>query len=274
MPRACTGRVLVRAPCGGMLEEVMEEGTLVEEGEVLGRIGPVVTGESRSLVAPAAGLILEAPATPAVRQGAVLFVIGQTATGEVRRGARPTPRPLAVDAGAKLQAGWLERVSLPDLGVGGVPAKIDTGARTSALHVISIRVVGHAAGPSRRPILELTLPAGGGSKRRLIVRTPVKEYIEVRDTSGRLERRPVIETTLALGPLRRRIRITLTDRGDMQCPMLVGRSALAGGVVVDPSARYLLDTRRPGKLPPRARGKAPAGGGLGPTEGPAKLQES
>jgi hypothetical protein len=76
-----------------------------------------------------------------------------------------------------------------------------------------------------------------------VVRAPVKEYIEVRDTSGRLERRPVIETTLALGPLRRRIRITLTDRGDMQCPMLVGRTALAGGVVVDPSARYVLGTR-------------------------------
>jgi hypothetical protein len=185
----------------------------------------------------------------------VLFVIGQTPPGEVRRGARPVPRRLAIDAGQKLNAGWLERVSLPDLGIAGLPAKIDTGARTSALHVISLRVVGHAAGPSRRPILELTLPAGGGSRRRLVVRAPVKEHIEVRDTSGRLERRPVIETTLALGPLRRRIRITLTDRGDMQCPMLVGRTALAGGVVVDPSARYILGRGREAK--PVGSGREP-----------------
>jgi hypothetical protein len=223
-----------------MLEEAVEEGTLVAAGEVLGRVGPVVSGDSQPVVAPIEGMVLEAPASPAVRKGAVLFVLGQTPAGDVRRPPRPTQRLLGIDAGTKLQAGWLERVSLPDLGIGGVPAKIDTGARTSALHVISSRVVGHAAGPSRRPILELTLSAGGASRRRLVVRTPVKEYIEVRDTSGRLERRPVIETTLALGPLRRRIRITLTDRGDMQCPMLVGRTALAGGVVVDPSARNLL----------------------------------
>jgi predicted deacylase len=241
--RLCLARALVHAPCGGMLEEAVEEGALVAAGDVLGRVGPVIAGETQPVLAPIDGLVIEAPATPAVRRGAVLFVIGQTAPGDIRRGARPAPRRLSIDAGTKLHAGWLERVSLPDLGIGGVPAKIDTGARTSALHVISSRVVGHAAGPSRRPILELTLPAGGGSRRRLVVRAPVKEYIEVRDTSGRLERRPVIETTLALGPLRRRIRITLTDRGDMQCPMLVGRTALAGGVVVDPSARYVLGTR-------------------------------
>jgi ribosomal protein S6--L-glutamate ligase len=170
----------------------------------------------------------------------VLFVIGKTPVEEGRRSPRALPKRLAVDGGSKLRTGWLERVSLPDLGVGSVPAKIDTGARTSALHVISSRVIGTAAGPSRRPILELTLPAGGTSRKRLVVRASVKEYVEVRDTSGRLERRPVIETTLALGPLRRRVRITLTDRGDMQCPMLVGRSALTDGVVVDPCARYLL----------------------------------
>jgi hypothetical protein len=265
-PRHCSGRTLVRAPCGGMLEEAVEEGTLVAAGDVLARVGPVVTGDSQPLVAPVDGMVLEAPSTPAVRKGAVLFVVGKTPVAELRRGSRPAPRRLTLDAGAKLHAGWLERVSLPDLGIGGVPAKIDTGARTSALHVVSLRVVGHAAGPSRRPILELTLPAGGGSRRRLVVRAPVKEYIQVRDTSGRLERRPVIETTLALGPVRRRIRITLTDRGDMQCPMLVGRTALAGGVVVDPAARYMLGAKAPpdrgvatpAESPPRRTRSRPA----------------
>jgi predicted deacylase len=239
-PIVCLNRQLVRAAAAGVLEEAVDEGTVVGLGDVLGRLGGVVPNDGTPIASPAAGVVLEAPASVAVRKGAVLFVIGKGPVEESRRGARPLPRRLAIDGGSKLRTGWMERVSLPDLGVGSVPAKIDTGARTSALHVISSRVIGTAAGPSRRPILELTLPAGGTSKKRLVVRTPVKEFAEVRDTSGRIERRPVIETTLALGPLRRRVRITLTDRGDMQCPMLVGRSALTDGVVVDPCARFLL----------------------------------
>jgi hypothetical protein len=188
--------------------------------------------------------VLESPASAAVRRGAVLFAIGRTGGEESKKGARALPLRLGPDPSSKLRAGWLERVSLPDLGIAGVPAKIDTGARTSALHVISSRVVGNAAGPSRRPILEITLAPGGSSRRRQVVRAPVREFLEVRDTSGRLERRPVIETTLELGPLRRRIRMTLTDRGDMRCPMLVGRTALGAGVVVDPSARNLLGGER------------------------------
>jgi hypothetical protein len=173
----------------------------------------------------------------------VLFSIGRL-EGEGKKGPRATPLRLGPDASSKLRAGWLERVSLPDLGIAGVPAKIDTGARTSALHVISSRVIGNGAGPSRRPILEITLAPGGSARRKQVVRAPVREFLEVRDTSGRIERRPVIETTLELGPLRRRIRLTLTDRGDMRCPMLVGRTALGSGVVVDPSARNLLGGER------------------------------
>jgi ribosomal protein S6--L-glutamate ligase len=72
------------------------------------------------------------------------------------------------------------------------------------------------------------------------VRAAVRGYAVVRDTSGRTERRPVIETALRLGPLKKRIAVTLTNRGDMLYPMLIGRTALGTGVVVDPSRRYLL----------------------------------
>jgi predicted deacylase len=242
--RACLGRELVRAPSGGVLEEVVPVGAAVGEGDVLARLAPAVPGPAQAVLAPAAGVVLESPGSAAVRRGAVLFSIGRPAVEDKRKGPRAAPQRLGPDPSSKLRAGWWERVSLPDLGIAGVPAKIDTGARTSALHVISTRVVGSAAGPSRRPILEITLAPGGSSRRRQVVRAPVREFIEVRDTSGRQERRPVIETTLELGPLRRRIRITLTDRGDMRCPMLVGRTALGAGVVVDPSARNLLGGER------------------------------
>jgi predicted deacylase len=242
--RVCLGRELVRAPAGGVLEEVLPVGAAVGEGDVLARLAPAVPGEILKVLAPVSGLVLESPASAAVRKGAVLFAIGRLAHEDGKKGPRSVPQRLGPDPSSKLRAGWLERVSLPDLGIAGVAAKIDTGARTSALHVMSTKVVGSAAGPSRRPILEITLAPGGSSRRRQVVRAPVREFLEVRDTSGRLERRPVIETTLELGPLRRRIRITLTDRGDMRCPMLVGRTALGAAVVVDPSARNLLGGER------------------------------
>lgn len=141
----------------------------------------------------------------------------------------------------ELRVGWVERISLPLLGISRLKAKVDTGARTSALHVAKMRPVGTASGPHRRPILELTIPHGAaGGKRSVVVRAPVRDYVQVKDTSGRSERRPVIVTTFRLGDVERRIRVTLTDRADMLFPMLIGRTALGTGVIVDPARRYLV----------------------------------
>jgi hypothetical protein len=152
-------------------------------------------------------------------------------------GAHRTPSALAE---TPLRLGWVERVSLPSLGVTPLLAKIDTGARTSALHVTRMKTV-ETGGLTRRTVLEITIPGGvDGARTASVVRVQVREWAQVKDTSGRTERRPVIETTLQLGPLERRIRLTLTDRGDMLYPMLVGRTALGNGVVVDPARRRLL----------------------------------
>lgn len=143
-------------------------------------------------------------------------------------------------AKGELRIGWVERVSLPELGLTGLAAKIDTGARTSALHVTAVE---HPAASSEAPArraLYVVLPPTGRRTDRRVVRLLVDEWVEVRDTSGRLERRPVIETTLTMGPLRRRIRLSLTDRAEMSYPMLVGRSSLPKGVLVDPAAKFLL----------------------------------
>jgi hypothetical protein len=140
----------------------------------------------------------------------------------------------------KLRAGWVEHVTLPDLAIPRLKAKLDTGARTSALHVVRMRTVDTAGGPQGRPILDITVPGGGRGRKPHRVRAAVRGYVVVRDTSGRMERRPVIETALRLGPMKKRIAVTLTNRGDMLFPMLIGRTALGAGVVVDPTRRYLL----------------------------------
>ena len=227
----------LRAAQGGLIERAARAGDIVSRGGELARILSPLGEQAASLVAPHDCLVLEATLRGAVRRGARLFSIGRVSSSAARRARRPAaeiaPQPLRV--------GWSERVSLPGLGLTGLRAKIDTGARTSALHVTRMRVVGTEAGPQRRPILEVTLPAAPRRGARApSVRIAVRDYLTVKDTSGRTERRPVIETTIRLGTIERRIRVTLTDRGDMLFPMLIGRTALGPGVVVDPSRRRLL----------------------------------
>jgi hypothetical protein len=194
------------------------------------------------VAAPVAGLVIEAASPGPVRAGATLFILVPLAP------ASPISRALARGAVAgdraptdgKTRVGWVEHVGLPGLEIKRLKAKIDTGARTSALHVMRMRTIDTTGGPHRRPILEITVPGGGRGRRPHVVRAAVRDFVVVRDTSGRTERRPVIETALKLGPIKRRIAVTLTNRGDMLFPMLVGRTALGPGVVVDPSRRYLL----------------------------------
>jgi hypothetical protein len=143
-----------------------------------------------------------------------------------------------------VRLGWTERVNLPDLGLSQVASKIDTGARTSALHVTSMRpaptsgvgksVSSRLAGEPPRDRLLVVLAKGA------VIEVDVEDWVVVRDTSGRRERRPVVVTTLHIGRLRRTIRLGLTDRGDMRYPLLVGRTALPPGTLVDPNARNLL----------------------------------
>jgi predicted deacylase len=239
-----TGKtVRVRAPVGGLVEGAVETGAVVRAGATLGHVTPTLPGKAVHLPAPVDALVLEAPARAAARKGTPLFVLAPLPPGAARRRTRTNPdgvrAPLSNEP-AKLRAGWVEHVTLPDLAIPRLKAKIDTGARTSALHVAAVRTIDTAGGPHRRPILEITVPGGGRGRKPHLVRAAVRGYAVVRDTSGRTERRPVIETALRLGPLKKRIAVTLTNRGDMVYPMLIGRTALGAGVVVDPSRRYLL----------------------------------
>lgn len=280
----------IRAPAGGLLDALVVPGAVVERGAVLAKISAPLAGRAVEIRARHDVLILEATTRKGVRSRAPLFLVGRVPRAVVARAkkaaaaaqpsverrrraasapaAGPGASPalsLAPDGGfatarspdvafpETLRIGWVESVSLPALGVERLRAKIDTGARTSALHVTSMKIVGTTSGPHRRPILELTVPGGGrrvGAKPGP-VRVQVREHVLVKDTSGHTERRPVIETTLRLGTVQRRIRVTLTNRGDMLFPMLIGRTALGPDVLVDPARRSLLQPphRRPTKPP-------------------------
>ena len=245
-PPVATRAVRVRAPIDGFLETEVAPGDTVLARAPLGRVVPTLPGPPSMVVTRVDGVLVEAAAAGPVRAGATLFVLLPLPRASVRRPGRPPAETVGASARSdgKMRVGWVEYVALPSLDIEHLKAKIDTGARTSALHVARMRTVDTTGGPHRRPILEITVPSGGRGRLPHRVRAAVHGFVMVRDTSGRTERRPVIETTLRLGTLKRRIAVTLTNRGDMLFPVLIGRTALGPGIVVDPSRRYLLGKAR------------------------------
>jgi predicted deacylase len=232
----------VRAAIDGFLETEVAPGETVRARAPLGRVVPALPGPPSITATRVDGLVVEAAAPGPVRAGATLFVLAPLPRTAARRpeGPRPDATVPGARSDGKMRVGWVEYVALPSLDIDHLKAKIDTGARTSALHVARMRTVDTTGGPHRRPILEITVPSGGRGRLPHRMRAAVHGFVMVRDTSGRTERRPVIETTLRLGTLKRRIAVTLTNRGDMLFPILIGRTALGPGIVVDPSRRYLL----------------------------------
>lgn len=143
-----------------------------------------------------------------------------------------------------LLIGRRERLDFPDWGLRRVRAKIDTGAFSSALDVTGYQIVETATGME----VELHLvPKGRRRDQVRIVRTPLVRMTTVRSSSGSVERRPVIEPLVRLGPITRRIRLTVTDRSRMKCRMLLGRQALAGVFLVDVQSKDLLHPARKAK---------------------------
>src|SRR6188768_4291949 len=116
--------------------------------------------------------------------------------------------------------GWREHVELPALGIGPIVAKIDTGARSAALHAEEIELV-HSGRKVR-----FKVPRRTTSAKRVTCEAQVIDWRVVKNSGGRSELRFVIETDLSVGGVEFKAEITLTDRTDMGVPMLLGRNTL------------------------------------------------
>jgi hypothetical protein len=130
--------------------------------------------------------------------------------------------------------GWREWLALPQLGLSSVKAKVDTGARSSSLHVASMETferdgttwLRFAVAPRRRGGKLVACEAAAWDRR------------DVTDSGGRTTQRWFVRTQVILAGCSFEAEINLTNRGDMLFPMLLGRTALRGRFRVDPQLSY------------------------------------
>lgn len=137
----------------------------------------------------------------------------------------------------KITLGWREWASLPGLGIESIKMKVDTGARTSALHTFKLESFDDNGIASVRFCIH---PFQHDATIVNTCTAPLLDERNVTDSGGHRELRPVIATTLELGGIRKEIEITLTNRENMKFRMLLGRTAMSGDFVVDPQQSYLL----------------------------------
>lgn len=133
--------------------------------------------------------------------------------------------------------GWREWVSLPELGIEHIKAKIDTGARTSALHAFSVRAF---TKKGRKMVRFKIHPYQRRKDIEVECVAPVLDKRMVTDSGGHREQRYVIASSVKLGDQVWPIELTLTNRDTMKFRMLLGRTAMKGKIIVNPGRSYLV----------------------------------
>jgi hypothetical protein len=136
----------------------------------------------------------------------------------------------------KKPLGWREWISFPDFNIHKIKAKIDTGARTSALHAFKVEAFLRDSKPWVRFAIH---PIQGDTDTVVECETPVKDQRVVRDSGGHDELRYVIDAHIVIGDDLIHTEVTLTDRDTMMFRVLLGRTALRTRYVVHPGKSYM-----------------------------------
>jgi hypothetical protein len=148
------------------------------------------------------------------------------------------------DTKAQQILGWREWIGFPELGISQVKAKVDTGARTSCLHAFLVEPFEKEGKPWVRFDIH---PQQRDNDKVMHCEAPVLEQRTVRDSGGHEELRYVIETVITIGDCRLTAEVTLTDRDTMKFRVLLGRTAIRGGYLVDSGRSYVKGKKkRPG----------------------------
>ncbi len=134
-----------------------------------------------------------------------------------------------------LVIGWREWVGLPDLGIKRVKAKVDTGARSSALHAYDI----HEFDCDGEKWVRFKVhPIQRNSRDFKQTEAKILDYRVIRSSNGKSEKRPVVMSTVGLLGVHWPVELTLTNRDAMGFRMLLGRQAIRGRFLVDSNKSY------------------------------------
>lgn len=134
--------------------------------------------------------------------------------------------------------GWREVVSLPKFKLKDLRAKIDTGAKTSALHADSIEFI---TIKGKKYVKFLFICEDG---KHHYIKSPFIEERAIRSSNGDKTVRPVVKTEIKMGKERFEIEVTLINRDMMGFKMLIGREALNGRFLINPSKHNMLKTKK------------------------------
>jgi len=133
--------------------------------------------------------------------------------------------------------GWREWVTLPDLGIPYIKAKVDTGARTSALHAFEVEPFQKDGQSFVRFSIH---PIQRDNVYSVTCEAPVLDIRQVTDSGGHREMRHVIKTTIQAGDYQWEAEFTLTNRENMKFRLLLGRTAIRTRFLVDSSKSFLV----------------------------------
>jgi hypothetical protein len=156
----------------------------------------------------------------------------------IKQSPQRSPRP-------RLQIGWREWVALPELGIAALKAKVDTGARTSALHAFMVEIF---EDQGRRRVRFGIHPLQQRTDKEIYCVADVHDERWVSDSGGHREQRIVIRTIISMGGMEWPIELTLTNRDSMRFRMLLGRTGMKDRFEIRPDASYLLG--KANKKPP------------------------
>lgn len=137
-----------------------------------------------------------------------------------------------VDTHNRVVIGWKERVDLPNWGIVRIRAKIDTGARSSSIHVDSYALL-----PNNRVEFWIVKNNLYPDKKKKIV-CDIQRITQVRSSNGLSSQRIFVSTMVRIGPVLQTVELGLVNRSMMKYPMLIGRTALRETFIVDVTRGY------------------------------------